>query len=487
MDDLRFVINSVFRPPQDETPLTSRPRADGTSPRFQGVITNFEETPYGRAYAAAASTTAMRCIDFRCNQLLDMKYTIKNAKGEVVKLRAFDNMIKWHFQQYDENLFKRWLTQLLVHGNVWMEKEYIPNTMIPGGIRILNSMYCEPYIESGSWQYLHYSPPGDTNDYKISPDLLMWDKIPSLESDWRGKSPMDRAMEWVNLDRKNIHTIRAYLDNDAKPSAILTLDPNAPNYSEEELDEFVELWNKQGMGSHQGFRTKVLPAAFNITSFSTQQPDMVISYNMAALICQEFKIDPNLIGVYDQKDGNNQPVDDSQMEVKKIAAMSDAIKPDMRHIEEFINAKVLPFIAPHRSGYTFSWNYEHIDRMTLVSDKYQDQLRSHVLSGLITVKQFLESLYYPTDDNDNYRIHPKGYVRVHEDQKDAIFMDDKADVLLALSPDFAKLQQTGGTPTTGEAPGVNRYPVLDEDGMRMMQNPDKYLGDETPNHHKKYA
>lgn len=469
LDDLRYIVGNTFRAPKDETPLEPTPKSDGSVlGGYQKVLKDFESTPYGRAYAADASTTAMRCIDFRCNQILDMKWSIKNAKGEVVKLRAFDNMLSWHYKQSGENLFKRWLTQLLVHGNVWFLKLYRPNTEIPGGIAVLNSMYCEPHIERSAWQYLQYDPPGANKNYQVNPDFLLWDKLPSLQSDWRGKSPMDRAMEWINLDRKNIHTIRAYLNNDNKPSAILTLDPNAPNYSEEELDEFIEMWNKQGMGSHQGYKTKVLPAAFNLHAFATQRPDMLISYNMASMICQEFKLDPNLVGVYDQTDSNNQQINDSMMQIKKVAALSDAIKPDMRHIEQFINEKILPFIAPHRSGYKFSWNYEHIDRITLLSDKYKDQLRSDVLSGLITVKQFLEAQYYPTDDNDNYRIHPKGYVRVHEDDKDAIFLTNKADILLALSPDFAKLQMTGGTPTTGEAPGVNRYPVLDAGGMESL-------------------
>ena len=456
-------------------PLPSAPKPDGAIRDYQGYNRDFYGTPLGRADAAEASITVNRCIDFRVNQIRNVEWSIYNTQDKPIQNHAFHKMLEWHHQQYRQSFFDRWLKMLLIHGNVYMEKLYREDNGLPGGLRILNSLYVEPNIEDDnlvSFSYSHnHTKISDNLD--IQPGMVLWDIIPSAHSDWRGKSPLDRAIEAVNIDRYNLQTIKSYLLNDNKPATILTLDPNAPHYDNNQLEELLENWKKQGEGASGGYGTRILLGPFQVFPFSTQKPDMIYSYEMSSLICREFKIDPSLVGVQDQTDGSNTQKF-SQMETKFINALTDAVKPDMHHLEDFINYHILPFLAPNNRGYKFRWHYDEIDRMIRYSDKSVDQLRSDFLAGIITKDELREARFWNKmreEAGNTFQI-PKGYVHVAEDDMGDLSLIRELDteqmqtliegapspaVAASGSPDFGQVNAM-----SEERPGENRYPVAED-------------------------
>lgn len=469
---IRQRMSDVIKPPTNRTPLPNKPRHDYHLHDHGSRGRNFVATAQGRADAAESSITVTRCIDFRINHLKGIRWAIYNSRGKPVENHPFHNMLRYHHAQTSINFFDRWLKMLLIHGNVYMEKLYREDNFLPGGIRIINPLYISPIIEHGELKYYEYVSPNANERTKIPPDLIMWDKLGSAHSDFRGKSPMDRALRPVNIDRKNISTIESYLDNDNKPAAVITLGPNSREYNDEEIKEFRDEWEAQGRGANNGYQTRFLPGDFNIFAFSTQKPDMVYSYEMDSLICREFKIDPALVGVHDQSDGDNSKKF-SPMETKWINALTDAVLPDMKHTEEFINEHILPFISPNTPKYKFSWNYDEIFRMIRYSDTSVDQLRSDLQIGAISKDEYREARFFgrlPIGGGNVFTI-PKGYVHVSEDEMKDLpilkeidpkviqeVMERSASPAFAASasPDFAEINAS-----SERRPGENRY-FIDE-------------------------
>ena len=460
--------------PADGTPLKrKRPLPDSSvnvqSSRFGRDL---YAMPMDRAIAYEISTTAKACIAFRTNQMRRVQWHVMDHNGDVIDDSPFHNMLKYHHKLHRQDFFERWITMLLIHGNVYMEKLWREDNNLPGGIRILNSAYIEPHITLDILQYYLYDPPNTTSEERIPRDDILHDIIPSSLSDHRGKSPMDRAMEAINLDRKSLNLLRSYLDYGDKPMSIFTLDANAPNLTEEEIDELVEYWKDQAKGDGGAYGVRFLPGALNIHSFSIEKPDLIYSFEMANIICREYAIDPALIGIIDQTDSSNKPASALQggMETRFINALTSAVVPDLRHIEDFVNFHILPFLSPE-GAYTFKWNYDEIDRMIRYSDKAVDQLRSDYLAGVISLNEYRKARFFPElppEAGDQYSI-PKGYIRVNVDdmEKLAIAIDpslldklmvndiEHAHALAASSsPDFNQVAMT-----SEEKPGDNRYPV----------------------------
>ena len=436
---------------------------------------DYSGQPLDRALAATADITVSACVNFRKNQIRRVKWRLTRVdNGEIITESSFHNMLKWHHVQYHQDFFERWIIMLLIHGNVYMEKILHPETNLPGGIRILNSTWVDMETNYGAKESFLYAPP-NAKDVKYNPQEILHDMLPSYLSDARGKSPMDRALVAVNIDRDNLLTVRSYLKNDNKPAAILTLDPNAPHYSDNEIKEFQKIWIEQGVGAEGGYSTRYLPAPFNVHTFNVQKPDMVYSYEMANLICREFAIDPALVGVYDQTDGTNKNTTDTiGMETKFINALTSAVVPDLRHIEEFINNHILLQYLDPFGEYVFSWNYDEIDRMIRYSDKAVDQLRSDYLSGVLTLSEYRKARFLPEvpseEGGDEYTI-PKGYLRVNKEDRgslaialdpsmlDRVMSNDIENAMTlaaSSSPDFNQIAASGD-----KRPGENRYPVAE--------------------------
>ena len=466
---IKALLNRIL-PSEDNTPLPASAMPDlyVTNSTFP-IGRDFQGTPIDRSNAAEADITARACIAFRSNQIRRVQWRLLDNDGEDVKESSFHNMLKWHHMQHRQDFFDRWMTMLLVHGNVYMEKLYRDDNGIPGGIKIFNSTFMNPRIEYGVLQHYDYEPPDLMNSVEIPPRLILWDILPSLHSDWRGKSPMDRALDAVNLDRDNMQTIRSYLKNDAKPIGIATPKVNAPqNYDLADLKEFAKQLTEQTKGPGGGYGIKVMPAPLDVTAFSIEKPDMIYSYEMASLICREFHIDPALIGLQDQTDGDNRQRL-SQMETKFINALTSAVLPDLYHLEDFINSHVLPFLSP-MDDIKFSWNYDRIDRMIRYSDTSVDQLRSDFLAGAITLDEYRESRFFtplgPEAGGDKFNV-PKGYVHIPKDRMDELakVMDPKAiEAILDMAVDPA--QVATASPDFNQVaasdemrPGANRYPV----------------------------
>ena len=93
----------------------------------------FSGTPEQRAMAAEASTWVMRCIDYRINEIRNVDWAILDKSGNPIEDHPFINAEKWAMTDLGQDIFERWMTMRLVHGNVYIEK-LLDGRGQPGGV-----------------------------------------------------------------------------------------------------------------------------------------------------------------------------------------------------------------------------------------------------------------------------------------------------------------------------------------------------------------
>ena len=235
---------------------------------------------------------------------------------------------------------------------------------------------------NGKLVHFRYSVSGEEKIF-TSTDLF-YDKVQNLRSDIRGKSPMDRALAQVNIDLMNYQTVRAYLLGDNKPAAILTPRVGSDPISPEEQKRLLKLWSDMGKGAHNGYKTRMLNAPYELQSFEGQEPNIALSEDARKTICIEFGVDPALLGAVTTTD----PLGASTtLQEKRIIALIYTIRPDLFYLERYINDVIMPWIAPEVQG-VFAWDYTNIDTMIKYSNDAIQQSREDVKFGLMTINEY---------------------------------------------------------------------------------------------------
>ena len=376
----------------------------------------FSGTPLGRSMASEASIVIDACIQYRINEVKNVAWGIRDMDGnwlfrdgEKTKegmgiygggmdCHPFVDADFWLWDAYGMDFFSRWIEMRLVHGNVYFEKiPFADGT--PAALYVLNSQYISPQIIDGVITDYAYQVIGSGEKSGFSLDEIFMDRIPALQSDIMGKSPVDRALTQANIDQLNHQTIRSFLLNDNKPAAILIPGPGE-RYSIGAMKEILANFHKQGEGPDGGYRTRAVPGNFSLETFATQLPDLKMSEHAQKMICTALKIPPVLIGVSLPEDplGAN-----TTLQEMRIIALQNVIKPDLKYFEKYVNRKILPWIAPeeYERGERFTWDYNTIDRMIKYSTAAVEQARKDVHGGLMTINEFRELRELPKLPEEN--------------------------------------------------------------------------------------
>ena len=467
MDFIEFILDGlrVFRPKREAEDTRSHHSMEARKRRYPDTVNidygrflgEFRGTPQERSMAAEASTWVMRCINYHVGEISKINWYIVDKDGNRQGDHPFHRMYEWALSEFQQDLFTRWITMRLVHGNVYFEKLYNKKRE-PGGLYVLNSQYIEPQYKDGqileyTTIYSHTSP----QTHVLKPQYVFYDKIDSLQSDIRGKSPMDRALTRVNIDLHNQQTIRSYMLNDNKPAAVLALRPGVEPYTDDEMDRILDRFYEAGKGPDGGYTTRILPGAFELQTFETQAPNLSLSEDARREICIEFGLDPAVLGATIA----NTPLDSGGVLLqKKAVALESTIIPEIVHIQKFINAVIMPWVDPD-GEYKFVWDYNRIERLNDQNIEAKIQARLDVQSGLMTPNEYREFVGLPMLPNGDVLFIPKMYAYYNYDEFDKVVEESSmADAPSEVMP--------------GNADGAPMESDFVQDGMQ----PEESIGNE---------
>ena len=441
MPTFRSIVNQLIQPvhqwSKGAPPLANRAFADAPEYQYGSSTLEFRGTPEQRAMAAEASTWVMACIEYRVNAILDTEWDILDKNGVPIEEHPFINAYLWSWLSLQQDLFTRWMTMRLVHGEVYIEKMTQVDKDTPGGLLILNSQNMRKETINGRLLYYVYSVGG--HEYRYEIDEIFFDCIPNLRSDIRGKSPMDRAMQEVNIDRFNRETVKRYLLGDNKPGAVMTLRQGAEPLPQETMDRALADWKGQGEGLRGGYTTRILNGPFELNSFGNEPPSGGQSEESQRIICTEFGIDMGLINAASVKDPLGAH---TTFRAKQALVATNKIKPDLRNLEQFINYVIMPWIAPDVEG-EFKFNRDKIDA---IINQTQDNVQMHrndMLNGGMTVNEYREFRGKETIEGGDIFLIPVGKVVVSQENYQAYVDAQEASFLDAPEEDDSLTDEVG--------------------------------------------
>ena len=384
------------------TPIArKRSLPDAASRDYGRFVQEFGASPVGRSMAAEANTWVMRCINYHVGEISKIKWYVINADGERIEEHPLIQAYRWSWEHYQEDIFSRWVIMKLVHGDVFFEK--LDKEGLEGGLRILNSQYVSPQVHNGKVTGFNYIVSDPLNPSIIKPDRIFWDKTENLQSDIRGKSPMDRALTKVNLDVLTQATFRSYLLNDNKPAALMSLKSGVEPPTPDEWEALMEEFREQGEGAEGGWSTRGVPYAVDLQPFATQGPNLDLLEDARREICIEFGLDPAVIGATISKD----PLGASGvLAEKKSIALESTIIPSLKHMENFINFVVMPWIDAD-GGHIFMWDYNRIERLNSQYVLAVQEARKDLHGGVMSPNEYREFRLLPKVKGGDKLFMPK--------------------------------------------------------------------------------
>jgi len=386
----------------------------------------------GRAIAAETATYVYRCADLRAKAVARMPWKIVNKiTGEEVDAHPWHNVMEYAYERFDQNLFYDWQYFLCIQGEQYFDKLQVPGTQVPGGLRTINPLDIEPYIEGGA--ILYYTYTGDVVAMQLHPDRIFMNKYRSAISDLRGSAPASRAMTATNLTRFIQNHLRAYYLNDRTPGGILSLKQGAGlQMDDAQRKQLLEEYKEQ---AQDPYSTIFLPAEVDYQTYRPEKPDgdQALTEDQRKDICASFNVPPVLVGA----GGVSDPLSAGGTANALWAYLyENTIKPECDQKARFINDKIFPWLDP--SGlHEFQWDYQEIDALQEQSGERATMYRSDFQAGAMTLNEFRAKRGYddlPEETGEVFFI-PSGYQVIPKGEIGAGVSDPLADMGMMVIPE----------------------------------------------------
>lgn len=356
-------------------------------------VADLPVTETGLAFAIAASVWAYRCMDIRARTIARMPWYVKRV-GQDKKLTAgtpFHRALDYAYSEYAQNLIYNHEMGLTVWGETYLEKLYIPNTSIPGGLRWINNVPLNKEVMYGNVLYYEYDNDGDM--IRFETDELFVNRYENPASRLDGLSPLGVGLSAVNIDRKTIGFISRFYDNDTTPGGVLTLKPGI-EIDEEEETRIIAQWKAQLEGVDKNYAVILMPHGLDYTQYEANPPDahIELSKDQRATICAAMNVPPSmaLADMPDDPLSANSTMDKSTANFIEFWAV-----PETEDILKFYNTNVMPWLAP---GYELGCDFDKVLGAIRDTSARADMVNADLATGGITLAEWRKERGYDALD-----------------------------------------------------------------------------------------
>lgn len=367
----------------------------------------------GLALAVEASVWAYRCVEERAKAVAQMPwYIVNKMSGETVENHPYHRAYAYAYARYHQNLHYHWEQALSIHGESYLEKLVHYGTALPAGLCWLNPLAIEPFVRGNEIVYFEYHDHEGRSE-RFYPNQIVFDRYPNSLDDFRGASPMTKALDAVNIDRMMQRYIKAFFRNDATPGGYLTAREGI-NLTEIDQDRLVTQYQEQMKGADNAFKTILLPAPIEFRQVDNAPPDKqeVLDENQRRRIHAAFFVPMSMTGAA----GVSDPLSaGGTMDAQKAGFYESWAIPECDERAKLINAVIMPWLDP--SGATeFCFDYTLIHSLIKQTKDRGEKIRGEYRDGLITRNQALEELGYKKTEGGDVLMVPTGVVFVRPEQ-----------------------------------------------------------------------
>lgn len=366
-------------------------RQGGTLDGSDAELPNSED---GYAYAVATSVWAYNCVELRARKVAD----IMRKAGRVIDIasgKAIDDhplmtglSAAWH--RYRQDLFYEWQYNRCVFGENYTEKvcAEVYTIHIPMALRVINPLQIEPVIERGAIVRFDFQD-DSYQSQNFMPDEVSFDRIKDPINDFRGLSPMRRAMSAVNVDMHIMTTTRSHYKNGLKPGIIFSVKDkyfeSGRVINDATWNKLVERIRSQGKGTRNANRPLILDMPIDVTKIDPPNlsEQRTVGDDQKERIAAAFRVPVPLVTFGEQR---------YQLSPEQRQYLyEEVLHPECRHMEMVINADLMPFFD--RSGRAkFELDERELNAVIEDSAAKTTMLNSRLINGGMTLNEYRRAL-----------------------------------------------------------------------------------------------
>lgn len=380
---LNRLVNALWQSEKKPKPTPGAYSSGGYHGGVDGssIQRELPNTTFGLALASTVSVFGGKAMMVRMGGVENMEWQLKTANDVIISHSRDRNprhplarAIQQVYNDQYNSFFALVEQSRCVWGETFVEKVANPYG-VPTGLYWLNNLGMYFNAPRGVIEWFRYTSPGggmvSYEPYEIGYSIA----IKSPSDDLRGISPMELALQTINLDNNSTQFLLSYWRNMARPGFIAS--PKEGVYTQEDMD-LTAAWiagNLQGI--RKAGKPVVLPKGVDITTLDYDDPEIQTEARrtLQREILVAFGVPPAVIG--DTEDTGYKPSEENQYWL-----YANTIIPECTGIEKWVNADLLPFFEPDTESY-FEFDTSPYDRVTEADKAQQNLLEQRYKSGAI--------------------------------------------------------------------------------------------------------
>jgi HK97 family phage portal protein len=288
---------------------------------------------------------AFRAVSVLAGKVADVLAEAKVYVGDNEQPDAdYPHALELSYRTWKQDFYTQWARARFVWGVAYLEKVYAETTQAgrvvrryPATYRALNPLFIEPLYQGDTVLVYQYND-GRGTMARITPDVIIEDRLYNPLDELRGYAPLAAALEAVNVDRfVKTYSIN-FFKNNAQLGTIFTLRQGAESPSETDWERVKTQIAERAKGVGNAFRSFILPAAFEASY--PPVPDLSAYGDLTDLqkrrICAAVGVPVALVDFGDARFqlSNEQ----------RKGFYEESVLPEARRMLRLVNADLLPFL-----------------------------------------------------------------------------------------------------------------------------------------------
>lgn len=342
-------------------------------------------TDWGAATAQTLSVAAYRAVDARMRAVGSMPWRIMATNSDK-PIDESTNTERKHplgkalynaRRELKYPLFSMWEMSMCITGKAFIEP-IVNRNEFTVGLDWLNPLGVQIVPIRGVIDHYMYSGEDGTARYEY--DELVYERFPTLLSDYEGLSPLYVALDRINIELNTDRFLRSFFANDSRFGQIITPKDGMENFGDHEIQQ-IQQQLKASQGSRNAWRSFISPIP--IDSVIQDSPDL--SQHVETIDRVETTI-YTALGVPRPVAGD---VDSQRYQASPESLnwfYQNTVLPRCRDIEQIINTEILPRFDKERVG-RFEFDTSEWERLSETRKVQLEFMERGYQNGVVTFNE----------------------------------------------------------------------------------------------------
>ena len=360
---------------------------------YVGRNYDIDASKAGYALAQALSIPVYRAINARMVAIGGLTWELVRRDDDTVIYRSDTHASGNHFvraimqegRELGYDVFGMWQMYKCIAGEVYIFK--VRNRFdYPAAIELLNPVAVTPQVAGGDVMSYHYQTAAGVKI--LDADDVIVDRYPNALDPFAGLSPIQVALDSVNIDRNANRFFLAFFRNNASFGKIISGKDNLP-LTEDDVN-FIQTWMRENAtGVANSFKTLLSRVPLEVDHQPipdmTQPLELLDWYTRS--VYSAFGVSRSVAGDTDGSRYQASPQDLNWFYLNTII-------PEARRIANVVNMHIIPFLEP-AANYYFRFDTGAWEMVNESEQRRADRAVALYNAGVLQLDEVRSELGYP--------------------------------------------------------------------------------------------